>query len=98
MKILLSNSLLKAEVDEQDYFLLALWRYKWRVKYVEPKKRFYITTTKRHSETIYLHRFIMNNEADGNEVHHKDGDPLNNKRDNLEAIPKMTHYNKHRKK
>jgi len=41
--------------------------------------------------TLYLHREVLGDIDDGFEGHHKDGNILNNRRNNLQLRPKGTH-------
>lgn len=53
------------------------------------------------SKLIYWHRLVMENHLGryleaGEQVHHKDEDPLNNVVDNLEVLSRESHGHKHR--
>ncbi len=48
--------------------------------------RLYYATTRINGKTIYLHRFLTDAPA-GMDVDHRDGDGLNNRRENLRVIP-----------
>lgn len=67
-----------ALVDDEDYNYLIQW--KWCAKKDRPGK-FYAGRTQRH-RIILMHRVLMNAKK-GQEVDHKNGDTLNNRRYNL---------------
>lgn len=71
-----------ARIDEADEYLVSGFR--WRVCYrVAGNERFVASVTaKRFSETVLMHRLLMQACA-GVEVDHIDGNPLNNSRSNL---------------
>ena len=99
MEISLSNSLFKCHVDDEDWFLLSLWKYTWRAKWSSKREYLYVATTVRVNRdsfrTIYLHRLILNINAKKEEGHHKDENTFNNHRDNLEVMTKSEHKQYH---
>lgn len=69
----------KTIVDDYDYRFLKLFTW------YESSEGYAVT--RRNNEYIYLHRLIM--DASDNElVDHKDGDPLNNQKENLRIATK----------
>jgi hypothetical protein len=91
VEIRLSNSSLKAIIDEEDYLLVS--QYTWRAKKDKGIDVAYVATSKRingHVRTIRLHRLVMNAQT-GMDVHHKDCNPFNNRKSNLEEIPEELH-------
>jgi len=64
--------------------------------------RVYFKTNGFEGTPRYLHRTVYEDcfgpIPDGHDVHHKDGNPLNNKIDNLELIPEFDHGSEHAKK
>jgi hypothetical protein len=69
-----------ATVDDRDYEMLRA--YKWRV--LRRGRKSYAGRNERNAAggIVLMHRFIMN-APDGLDVDHRDGDGLNNCRDNL---------------
>lgn len=85
-------------VDDEDYFLLALWKYKWRIKWSSRKDNIYVVCDKGprwNRKTIYLHRLITQVKNRNMEVHHKDRNILNNQRSNLEVLTRQEHMRRH---
>ena len=66
-------------VDDEDYCRLN--KHKWHVS--RSANNWYARTTI-DGKIVYMHRFIMKAES-GKVVHHKDGDTMNNQKDNLEV-------------
>jgi hypothetical protein len=98
MEIKLTNSNKVAIVDDEDWFLLALWKYKWREKWSYSKDFVYIVTsvwTGANSKSVYLHRLITGVNGSKNEIHHDDDDPFNNRRTNLVVMTKGEHIQEH---
>lgn len=74
-------------LDDWDW--LRLCRYKWRVKQVDKYQRYIVRTERRNGKhcTIYLHREVMN-APDGMDVHHKESNTFDNRKEMLEIVPK----------
>jgi len=97
IRILLSNSDFTAVIDKGDYPKVS--KYRWFLKKDKRTNVLYVATSVRHGEyveTIRLHRLIMN-AGPGEDVHHKDFNPLNNKKENLEVLPREEHKWRHSK-
>ena len=77
MKFILLTQGMLTTVDDKDFIELA--RYKW---YVTKSSNAYYSRRNIKGGSIYMHRQIMNCPS-GSEVHHIDGDTLNNQRSNL---------------
>ena len=81
---------LVAVVDDQDFAWLSQWKwYANKSSYHTYAARF---TSPQPRQKIYMHREIARRKyadqgevLDGREVDHEDGDPLNNRRENLIA-------------
>ncbi len=98
MIIQLTNSLIPCVVDDEDWFLFALWKYSWRAKWSSDKKYLYVCASVRLPDkvtTIYLHRLLLGLTKKKIEGHHKDNDPFNNRRDNLEPLERNDHIQEH---
>lgn len=78
-----------ALVDPADFERLQ--RYKWKVKRSE-SLLYAVRNTKRKGKqvTIYMHRQVVNCPAD-KEVHHINGDTLDNRRENLRIVTRQEH-------
>jgi len=86
VEIRLSNSLLKAIIDEEDYLLVA--RFTWRLKKDKRTNTVYVVTSKKINgkvHTIRIHRLVMNARP-GMDIHHKNQNTLINQKKNLEEI------------
>jgi hypothetical protein len=86
-----------AFVDDADYEELN--GYKWRLM-PRPNGRFHVYRKKYigagKSVTIYLHQHLMGTYGTGIQVDHRDGDGLNNQRDNLrKATNQQNQFNRH---
>lgn len=93
----ITNSTRICVVDDDIW--LSQCRYKWRLK--KSGTHDYVVRNKRIGgkvATIRLHRLVLNCNDSSLEVHHKDGDQLNNLRDNLVALPKKQHKSETSKK
>ena len=87
MRILLSQNLYSM-ISSRDEGRVTL--HKWHV--VTASCNVYAATWIRENglrKKVYLHRFIMD-VSNGDQVHHKDGDTLNNRRSNLEVCSQQT--------
>lgn len=91
-----------AIVDDADYQKLSLW--KWHA--VLKKTGFYASRqielprvgTRRRRLSIYMHRYLMGFPAgDVFEVHHKNHQPLDNRKENLEVMSAKIHTRLRRK-
>lgn len=85
----LSNSEQVISVSDEDYDLVN--QYTWRLK--KSANKSYVCTTIRVNggfRTVRLHRLIMN-PTERQDVHHKDSNPLNNQRYNLECVDHVFH-------
>lgn len=94
-EIPLTNSPLKAIVDASDYDQVS--RYTWFLKKDGRTNVRYVARSVKSGGkvvTVRLHR-LLTNAGPGEDVHHKDHDPLNNRRSNLEIIPAEQHKNYH---
>lgn len=90
-EIPLSNSDKKAIVDIDD--LPKLLQYSWYLKKDNRTGLWYVASGKRVEgkvQTIRMHRLVVNAPPDM-DAHHKDLNPLNNRKNNLELIPKEEH-------
>ena len=79
-----SNEEIYTVVDKEDYEQYQLNRYKWCVHNNYGRGLYAKTNIKKHDgkhTTLYLHRLIMGNGKEN--VDHKDGNGLNNCRENL---------------
>jgi hypothetical protein len=89
LSLKLSNTDQVTLIDEEDYLLIS--KYTWRLKksaYVS-----YVCATKAEGDkriTLRLHRIIMNPQSN-EDVHHINEDPLDNRKSNLECLPKDQH-------
>lgn len=82
----LTNTPATATVSDCDIERILAYSKSWRLKFSNAV--WYVVTSKREGNkvrTIRLHRFIMNCPV-GMTVEHKDGDALNNDRENLECM------------
>ena len=99
MIIKLTNSLIPCVVDDEDWFLYVLWKYSWRAKWSSDKRYMYVATSIRlpgnKFRTLYLHRLLLGLKAKKIEGHHKDNDPFNNRRDNLNPLERNDHIQEH---
>jgi len=78
----LTNSLSVATIDDDDF--IRVNNHKWFLK--QSAYTFYVCTCIKingYPKIIRLHRFIMNAKK-GEEIHHKDNNPLVNEKYNLE--------------
>jgi hypothetical protein len=76
-----------AEVDDDDFEELN--QYKWSMdSHGYPKSDF-------RSITIKMHRAVIGKPPSGEEIHHKDGNKLNNQKSNLEFVVRGTHQRSH---
>ncbi len=86
-KILASNELIFILVDDEDYERVK-W-YKWHVARYKNGNIAHIKTnikiSKGKYKSIYLHRFILNYEG-SSMIDHKDGNPVNNQKENLRFV------------
>ena len=86
----LTNSDKVAIISAEDYERVS--QYCWFLKH-NGKGGYYPARTVRLGKkfaTIWLHRFIMQ-PTDGQDVHHRNGNRLNCRRDNLECIRHSAH-------
>lgn len=89
-RVLLTNSDKMAIVSDEDYENVI--QYRWFLKN-NGKGTYYVARSVRRKSkvtTIHLHRFIMCPD-DGYDVHHKNGNPLNCSRPNLECLEHKYH-------
>lgn len=97
MLVNLSNSDKKFVIDKRDS--KRVLKYTWRLK-KSRKNSFYIAASVMINDTnttLYLHRFIIN-APPGFDVHHKDEDRFNNRRNNLQLIESIEHRTYHNRK
>jgi len=97
VKLPLSNTDKYAIVDREDYNKVK--DYTWRLLKDKRTNVWYVGTSKREGpivRTIRLHRLIMD-AGPGEDVHHKDLNPLNNTKENLELLSKEEHRIRHTK-
>jgi hypothetical protein len=81
-----------AIVDEQDYE--ALSAFNWFFLENKKKRTGYAARTDKDRKTVLMHRQILNSEK-GQQTDHKDGDGLNNRRDNLRSCTHLQNqYNR----
>ena len=99
MLIDLTNTNKKAIIDDKNYARVS--QFKWFLKEVGPDS-FYVARSihkNGKTSTIYLHRFIMQPQAE-QDVHHKDENTLNNIEENLEKreaiLHRCYHFSKYR--
>lgn len=93
MTVKLSNVDEYFEFDDTDKD--AIEAFLWRLK--DSSHGIYVATTVQHNGTrgtLYLHRYLMS-PAHDEDVHHKDQNPLNNHRENLEIQKSLEHRKKH---
>uniref|UniRef100_A0A6M3JE21 Putative homing endonuclease n=1 Tax=viral metagenome TaxID=1070528 RepID=A0A6M3JE21_9ZZZZ len=86
----LTNSDQTAIVSDIDYD--RVMQYRWMLKH-NGKGGYYIARSvrrKSHVTTVHLHRFIMQPD-DGYDVHHRNGNKLDCRRNNLETITHAGH-------
>ena len=81
-----------AVVDADDYNLVKGLRW-----YATKSSCNWYARVNTKNGTLYMHRFIMN-VKDSREVHHTDGDGLNNQRWNLEVCTRPENLSKRRYK
>ena len=96
-EIPLTNSQLKAMVDPEDFDRVS--KLSWFLKTDRRTNVHYVARSEREGrrvKTIRLHRFVTN-AGPNDDVHHKDLNPLNNHRENLEVVPKEVHRSFHTK-
>lgn len=77
------------KLDDEDWE--RLHNYKWNIK--KTGLGSYVARTKRIGnkfKTIYMHREIMN-ASNNMEVHHRNNNPYDNMKENLEELPKIGH-------
>jgi len=98
MKILIVAN---KEILLDDWDWLRLCRYKWSIKTVSAHgTRKYVVRNKwnkvtKRSDTIYIHREVMNCPK-GMEVHHINGDYKDNRKEMLEMMTSFDHTKKHK--
>lgn len=87
---------LAVKIDKDDFERTK--SLKWHLKKSKGNK-VYVASSKWKGKTIYMHRYIMRCPKD-KEVHHINGDGLDNRKSNLEVIDKRENArrNRHKKK
>ncbi len=85
MKTLTTTNKYEVFLDDQDYEWASLSR--WFYENTDTHQRVYSSKVKGRSA---LHRLILSAPPEM-DVHHEDGNPLNNQRGNLTLIPKTVH-------
>lgn len=100
MLINLSNTGKKAIIDSKHYGRVK--KYTWFLKRVDRYSKYVATSVwhNGHTETIYLHRFILQ-ASKGMDVHHRDENIFNNQEENLLEEKSKIHrawHNKRRSK
>jgi len=93
----LTNTFEVALIDDED--LLKVINIRWRLK-KSGKDAYYVAASIREGEsvrTLYLHRMIIDSNP-GEDVHHKDTDTKNNRRNNLQKMKSFPHRIKHLKR
>lgn len=92
IQVVLTNSFKTALIDDHNAALVL--QYSWYLK--RASFNWYVATSVRQGnkvKTILLHRLIMPTDKK-HDIHHKNGNPLNNLENNLEII---SHRSCHRK-
>lgn len=89
-----------AIVDAADYAWLMQW--KWFARYDTRGKRFYAMTQGKYfgqRRSVAMHRILLNVNDPKVHIDHRDGDSLNNTRENLRhATPQQNQANRHKQK
>lgn len=83
-----------AIVDDDDFDFLMQW--KWYAKKSHSSWYACHTNNGQYPCTTQMHRLIMN-APDGYEVHHKNDNKLDNRKENLQLCTRLTHSLLHRK-
>jgi len=90
----LTNTNKRAIIDDKNYARVS--SFKWFLKRVGPSSYYVAVSISLNGKvkTLYLHRLIMQPQP-GMDVHHIDGDPLNNLEENLEERKAIPHRSWH---
>lgn len=91
VQLKLSNSDRVALIDEEDWLLVS--PYTWRIKRDKRTNTEYVATSvwvDGRSKTVRLHRLVMNAAPDM-DVHHKNFDTYDNRKENLVEVPPDQH-------
>ena len=94
MLLALTNTNKKAIIDGKNYDKVSKFKWYWKKS---EKNLYYVATNIRigkKSTTLYLHRFLLQPSPD-KDVHHKDGNTLNNLEENLEERNAIAHRSWH---
>lgn len=89
MKILYLSNGSPVQVDDADYEFLSQWS--WRYTGAG-----YASRSSRHGQ-IYMHRVLAGAVMSGSEVDHKNGDKLDNRKDNLRLVSKRENQRGYRR-
>lgn len=98
VEVPLTNSKAKALVDAED--AEKVLQHTWFLKTDPRTNVHYVARSVKVNgkvKTIRLHRFVMSAGSDA-DVHHKDTNPLNCQKDNLEVVPRDIHRSYHTKR
>jgi len=91
-----------ALIDDEDYERVSLYNWLIRNSRKDSNKIYAVTsiwiTALHKSYYIRMHRFILNNNPLGLEVDHKDGNGLNNQKDNLRLCTRQQNAQNVKKK
>ena len=87
LNVIYQGKVITAVIDKEDYERAK--EKTWRIS--KKKNKFYlISGSKTKQNTIYLHKFILNEEPPvGYEIDHIDGNSLNNRKSNLRIITRL---------
>jgi len=94
MLLNLSNTDKKAIIDDKNWDKIKNFTWYWKKS---EENLYYVATNVRlngKSTTLYLHRFILDPSPD-KDVHHIDGNTLNNLEENLEEQDAIIHRSWH---
>ena len=94
MLLTLTNTDKKAIIDDKNYDKVKKFKWYWKKS---EKNLYYVATNVRvngKSTTLYLHRFLLQ-PSPNKDVHHVDGNTLNNLEENLSVQDAIAHRNWH---
>ena len=95
MLLTLTNTDKKAIIDDKNYDKVKKFKWYWKKS---EKNLYYVATNVRapngKSTTLYLHRFLLQ-PSPNKDVHHVDGNTLNNLEENLEVQDAIAHRSWH---
>src|SRR5688572_25831341 len=84
---------LMAIVDDADYASLAA--HKWYAKKKRATAQVFYASRKVNRRSVDMHRVILGLTDGALECHHLNGDGLDNRRENLQALTKAEHRHRH---